>query len=97
MSKKRNFIYGVAAALGAATTAYIVTKYQRQKHTALDELKAGSQVIDTPLGPIEYDTAGHGPAVLALHGGGGGYDQSLLFSYPRWGFQFIAVSPVNDN
>lgn len=92
MSKKRNFIYGVAAALGAATTAYIVTKYQREKQTALDELKAGSQIIDTPLGPIEYDTAGHGPAVLTLHGGGGGYDQSLLFSYPRWGFQFIAVS-----
>lgn len=92
MSKKRNFIYGAAAALGAAATAYVVTKYQRQKHTALGELNAGSQIIDTPLGPIEYDTVGHGSAVLMVHGGGGGYDQGLLFSYPRWGFQFIAPS-----
>lgn len=52
------------------------------------------QVIATRLGKVEYAEYGEGPAVLALHGAMGGYDQSLLL--PRTigtaGFRYIGVS-----
>lgn len=38
------------------------------------------QVVRTPRGEVEYATAGEGPAVLALHGAMGGWDQSLLLA-----------------
>lgn len=43
----------------------------------LRRLEAGSRVIETRLGPIEYADVGDGVPYLALHGTPGGYDQSL--------------------
>jgi hypothetical protein len=40
-------------------------------------LEAGSRVIETRLGPIEYADVGEGVPWLSLHGTPGGYDQSL--------------------
>lgn len=37
-------------------------------------------LLATPAGPMEAAVAGSGPAVLALHGGMGGYDQSWLLA-----------------
>ena len=34
----------------------------------------------TSHGPVEYTSTGEGPAVLALHGGMGGYDQGLILA-----------------
>lgn len=45
-------------------------------------LDAGSQVLVTPCGPIEYASTGSGPALLAIHGAGGGYDQIDDFAGP---------------
>lgn len=42
----------------------------------------GSTVIDIPYGPIEYQTAGTGPVLLAVHGSGGGFDQDMAFAAP---------------
>ncbi|MEP9353462.1 alpha/beta hydrolase [Xanthobacter sp. KR7-65] len=36
--------------------------------------------VETALGPVEVAQAGAGPAVLALHGGMGGYDQGLILA-----------------
>ncbi|HMA34455.1 MAG TPA: alpha/beta hydrolase, partial [Chloroflexia bacterium] len=57
-------------------------------------LAAGSQVVATRMGPVEYARVGQGPPVLVVHGYGGGYDQGLLAAqlaatYP---LEIIAVS-----
>lgn len=36
--------------------------------------------VETHLGPVEVSSTGEGPAVLALHGGMGGWDQSELLA-----------------
>jgi pimeloyl-ACP methyl ester carboxylesterase len=50
--------------------------------------------VTTPHGPVEYAAFGAGPAVLALHGALGGYDQSLILARAVGspGYRYIAVS-----
>jgi pimeloyl-ACP methyl ester carboxylesterase len=56
--------------------------YIRWKRDLIAELKAGSTVIETDKGPIEYTIHGtSGPYVAIMHGAPGGYDQTeALFS-----------------
>jgi pimeloyl-ACP methyl ester carboxylesterase len=52
-------------------------------------------IIHTALGPVEYTSYGEGPTVIALHGGMGGYDQSLLLAraaIPAPNFRVLAIS-----
>lgn len=52
-------------------------------------------MIETSKGAVECAVFGEGPAVLALHGAMGGYDQSLLLARAALGtsgFRVIAVS-----
>jgi len=59
-----------------------------------DELVARKQMVITTKGPVEYARIGEGPDVLCIHGGPGGYDQSLLlFEWViRAGFAILAPS-----
>jgi len=68
--------------------------YAREMLTIRDRLSAGSQLIQTPHGPIEYTTWGNGPAVLVVHGAGGGYDQGSLIvrAFGSEGFRWIVPS-----
>jgi pimeloyl-ACP methyl ester carboxylesterase len=52
------------------------------RRAAIEQLEAGSRVAATARGPVEYAELGdrQGPAVLALHGRPGGYDQGLLMA-----------------
>ncbi len=52
------------------------------------------RLLRTPRGPIEYADAGAGPAVLALHGALGGWDQSLILARTVGapGFRYVALS-----
>lgn len=54
----------------------------------------GSTVIDTPCGLIEYQAAGTGPVLLAVHGSGGGFDQGMAFAAPlvTQGIRVVALS-----
>jgi 2-hydroxy-6-oxonona-2,4-dienedioate hydrolase len=54
----------------------------------------GSVVIDTPCGPIEYQEAGTGAPLLAVHGSGGGFDQGMAFAgnLANKGIRVIAMS-----
>ncbi|MGD2131911.1 MAG: alpha/beta hydrolase [Maricaulaceae bacterium] len=60
------------------------------------ELEAGSEVIATALGDIEYADVGQGTPRLMIHGTPGGYDQTLVAhrvrpeAYPN--VRFITVS-----
>jgi pimeloyl-ACP methyl ester carboxylesterase len=53
-----------------------------------------ANVVNTRNGTVEYAEYGDGPAVVALHGAMGGYDQSLLLARTIGddGFRYIAVS-----
>jgi len=54
----------------------------------------GARIAQTNMGPIQYKRRGHGPVVICLHGGFGGYDQSWLMGsfLVKKGFTVIAVS-----
>lgn len=56
--------------------------------------KLQPQTVTTPLGEIEYAEFGSGPAVVALHGAMGGYDQSAILAQTVGGegYRYIAVT-----
>jgi pimeloyl-ACP methyl ester carboxylesterase len=80
--------------LGAGFSGLAWFNYRRDIHRARARVSAGSKIVDTPRGPIEYGIAGDGPPVLAVHGAGGGFDQGLEVASPlvRSGFRVIAMS-----
>jgi 2-hydroxy-6-oxonona-2,4-dienedioate hydrolase len=82
--------------LGAVVVGLVVVTafYQRDIQQARARIASGSQIAQTPCGPIEYAVAGDGPAVLVVHGAGGGFDQGLDFGKPlvEHGFRVIAMS-----
>jgi pimeloyl-ACP methyl ester carboxylesterase len=80
---------GIAGGVGAYLT---YRAFRRQKNESVTRLRENSRIIATVCGPIEYAMKGDGATVLICHGGGGGYDQGLLLSWPEDGFQFLAPS-----
>ena len=54
----------------------------------------GSALVATRCGPIEYQEAGTGVPLLAVHGSGGGYDQGMAFAgaLAQQGIRVIAMS-----
>jgi pimeloyl-ACP methyl ester carboxylesterase len=69
-----------AAILVIALIALVYAIYRRDLDRAFARIETGSQVIQTPCGPIEYATAGAGEPVLVVHGAGGGFDQALYLA-----------------
>ena len=50
------------------------------RHGAAHACAPSPRLLPTRLGPIELIDVGHGLPIVALHGGMGGYDQSLLLA-----------------
>ena len=67
--------------------------YARDMRIISDRIATESAVIQTPHGPIEYATFGDGPAVLVVHGAGGGYDQGVLVAKAFGGDGFRWIIP----
>lgn len=84
----------VAVVLSSLILAALALDAYRQDMAAARAPLAGSQVIDSPFGPIEFADVGRGPVVLVIHGSGGGFDQGLAFSerMDRDRFRIIAPS-----
>jgi pimeloyl-ACP methyl ester carboxylesterase len=82
----------IAGASGMAAETYL--RYRRDMRLARERVRAGSHIVDTACGPIECAVRGEGPAVLVVHGAGGGYDQGLLIGrgLVTNGFQVVAPS-----
>lgn len=78
------------AVLGGA--AYL--GFARDTRATAQRLAAGSNTIETSYGRLQYAVSGSGPAVLAIHGAGGGYDQGNLMvgAFGADGFRWITVS-----
>ena len=57
-------------------------------------LRDGSEVVSTRHGRIEFAQWGSGPAVLVVHGAGGGYDQGHLLAtvFGASGYRWISLS-----
>ncbi len=68
--------------------------FDRDITTARAHATRGGVLIDTRCGPIEYQEAGAGVPLLAVHGSGGGHDQGMAFAgaLAQHGIQVIAMS-----
>jgi pimeloyl-ACP methyl ester carboxylesterase len=75
--KKSLLAFGAIAAATVATLV-AVRQYGQWQEEEMERLEAGSHVIKTALGLVEYSVLGEGPAVLIAHGSPGGYDQGML-------------------
>jgi pimeloyl-ACP methyl ester carboxylesterase len=70
-----------------------ISQYQQDTQAQVTQLIAGSQLIDTPYGLVEFGQAGAGSAVILSHGSLGGYDQGLwLAGLLGPGFHYLAPS-----
>jgi 2-hydroxy-6-oxonona-2,4-dienedioate hydrolase len=80
------------AVLGAFAAAWL--SYDRDLQRARERVASGSQIAATRCGPIEFAAAGRGPAVLLVHGAGGGFDQALDIAteLAAQGFRAISMS-----
>jgi pimeloyl-ACP methyl ester carboxylesterase len=88
-------IIGIAV-IGIAVVFIPMTypRYHREMQAAKARLSAGSEILKTNHGDIEYAVRGEGTPVLTLHGAGGGYDQGLWLGRLALGdgYKFISVS-----
>jgi 2-hydroxy-6-oxonona-2,4-dienedioate hydrolase len=91
--RTRKVLAVVALALGALVLA-IGSGYRRDLRAARDRIATGSEIARTRCGPIEYARQGEGPAVLVVHGAGGGFDQGAGFAQAisEQGFSVVAMS-----
>jgi 2-hydroxy-6-oxonona-2,4-dienedioate hydrolase len=82
------------ALLTVSAAAWVSVLYGRDLARAHERISSGSHLAATRSGPIEYASVGTGPAVLFVHGAGGGFDQGLEFgrALADEGFQVIAMS-----
>ena len=87
-------LVAVVAIAAAAPAGVTYQSYRRD--LGLERMRAslGSELAETPCGPIEFASTGAGPAVLAVHGAGGGYDQGLDFAeeLARSGLRVVTMS-----
>ena len=70
----------IVAILGLAAlvlVAFVAVAYRRDIRAARTRVASGSKLVNTPCGAIEYADQGTGPVIFAIHGAGGGFDQSL--------------------
>jgi len=87
-------ISGILIGIAAGFVAWTYPSYDRQMRAAKERLLAGSAILQTADGQIEYSVRGEGIPVLLLHGAGGGYDQGLWLGRLALGegYKLISVS-----
>ncbi len=83
----------VAGALTASAGALAYAAYRKDLEAAIERIEIGRQFIESPDGPIEFAEAGDGPAVLLVHGAGGGFDQGLGLGDAFLGDAYRIVAP----
>jgi pimeloyl-ACP methyl ester carboxylesterase len=90
---RRRVLIAAAVILGGVI-ALTFSRYHPDIERARARIATGSRIAATRCGPIEYAEEGQGPAVLVVHGAGGGFDQGLDVSdgLARAGFRVIAPS-----
>ena len=82
-----------AGVIATGATALAYTAYRKDIEAARRRIDADRQIIDTEQGPIEFAESGAGPAVLLIHGAGGGFDQGLDLGRAFLGDHYRIVAP----
>ena len=85
----------IALALAAVSAALLVKwRFDGDMRRARAHAAQGSLLLATRCGPIEYQEAGAGVPLLAVHGSGGGHDQGMAFAaaLASRGIRVIAMS-----
>ena len=79
LSRALLLVLGAALLAGAA---WMGMRYREDVDAARERVSGRSQVLQTRWGRLEYALAGEasGPALLMIHGTGGGFDQGLRFA-----------------
>jgi 2-hydroxy-6-oxonona-2,4-dienedioate hydrolase len=87
-------VVGVIGLILAIAALFIWWRFDRDIKLASARVAHGSALIATRCGPIEYQEAGTGVPLLAVHGSGGGYDQGMAFAgtLAHQGIRVIAMS-----
>ncbi len=88
----KRILLGVAMALLLAVVA-VWAAYRRDMRRAYARVERGSSVLPSPWGDVEYALGGVGPAVLVIHGSGGGFDQGELMAKAAIGEGFHWIAP----
>jgi pimeloyl-ACP methyl ester carboxylesterase len=94
MRRRTLIALGLGLAGASIGAGAVWRSFNHDLQSARARLENRSQVCETPLGAVEYATAGDGPPVLMIHGTGGGFDQGLAFAAPLTirGWRVIAPS-----
>lgn len=95
--KVRQILLGAVGAAVAAGAAKLYASYKRDMRKARASMAAANpRTVETPIGPVAFAERDQGPAVLAVHGSVGGYDQGLvtseIFLAHESGFRVIVPS-----
>lgn len=80
-------------AIAAGATALVSAAYIKDLKAARKRIATGAQVFYSPQGPIEFAERGNGPAVLVIHGAGGGFDQGLDLARGFVGDDYHVIAP----
>jgi 2-hydroxy-6-oxonona-2,4-dienedioate hydrolase len=92
-----NLRWTAFAALGLALASGVLlvkSRFDSDMQRARAHAAQGSVVVATPCGPIEYQEAGTGVPLLAVHGSGGGHGQGMVLAggLALQGVRVIAMS-----
>jgi hypothetical protein len=85
---------GVTSLILSVAAVAIAWRFDKDIALASARVAQAGTVIATRCGPIEYQEAGAGVPLLAVHGSGGGYDQGMAFAgaLAQHGIRVIAMS-----
>ena len=85
----------ITVALASSSAALLVKwRFDDDMRRAHAHAVQGSVLLATRCGPIEYQEAGSGVPLLAVHGSGGGHDQGMAFAgaLASRGIRVVAMS-----
>jgi 2-hydroxy-6-oxonona-2,4-dienedioate hydrolase len=87
-------VFTILGLLAVVLAVLIGIAYRHDIRAARARVASGSKLINTPCGWIEYADEGTGSVIFAIHGAGGGFDQSLELArnFLPSGFRVVAPS-----
>jgi 2-hydroxy-6-oxonona-2,4-dienedioate hydrolase len=89
----RGRVIRLGALVLALSLLLVLGIYIRDMAGARGRVEGRSMVMPSPYGDIEYTERGSGPAVLIVHGSGGGFDQGELIAGAVLDDRFRQVTP----
>ncbi len=89
---RRRILVGLVAGVGVTVVA-VAAAYLYDMRRAYDRIRGKSTIVASPYGDIEYTEGGSGPAVLVIHGSGGGFDQGELIVQALLGDRVHWIAP----